>query len=325
MAEILEGPEAIALGVQRLRSGGLVAFPTETVYGLGTDALDAQAVARVFALKGRPNSNPLIVHISDEGMAERVVADWTERAAKLAREFWPGPLTLVLPKANTIPDAVTAGGPTVAVRCPAHPVALALIEAFGGPIVGPSANPSGYISPTIPEHVRDAFDDQDLLVIDGGHCRAGIESTVLDLSGPTPTILRPGVIGAHRIGEALGCSVESRSTLEVGERAGSPGLIGAHYQPRTPTRCVGLSDLREAGSSVIVLSWSLDEHPAGGTFIKLPGSVEQYAHRMYAALNLGDRSAGSEIWVESPPRPADKDEQAIFDAVVERLSRAASN
>lgn len=325
MAEILAGPEAIALGVQRLREGRLVAFPTETVYGLGADALHPDAVARVFALKGRPGTNPLIVHVSDESMARRVVALWTDTATTLARRFWPGPLTLVLPRAPVVPDAVTAGGDTVAVRCPEHPVALALIEAFGGPIVGPSANPSGYISPTTPEHVRDAFASEDLPVIDGGHCRAGIESTVLDLSGPHPTILRPGVIGAHRIAELLGCTVQTRTQPTPDAVSRSPGLIGAHYQPRTPTRCVSAQGLSSAGSSVIVLSWSLDQHPAGGTFIKLPATVEQYAHRIYAALNLGDRSEGSEIWVEPPPPGSDDDERAIVQALRERLGRASQS
>lgn len=322
MAEIISGPEGIALGVQRLHAGGLVSFPTETVYGLGADALDAEAVERVFRLKGRPSSNPLIVHVSDEAMARRVVGSWSDDASMLAGAFWPGPLTLVLPRLAIVPDVVTASGPTVAVRCPEHPVALALIEAFGGPIVGPSANPSGYISPTIPEHVRDAFDGEDLIVLDGGHCRAGIESTVLDLSGETPTVLRLGVIGAHRISEALGREIRVAEAKHAPEEARSPGLIGAHYQPRTPARLVSGDDLRTAPSSAVLLSWSLGTHPNGGVLIGMPKDLGGYAQAIYRALHEADRSAGSTIWIEHPPEPGDPDEQAIAAALHERLRRA---
>jgi L-threonylcarbamoyladenylate synthase len=323
MAEIVSGPEGIARGVERLSGGSLVAFPTETVYGLGADALDARAVAKVFTLKGRPSNNPLIVHVSGEKMAQRVVAEWTDAAGKLARTFWPGPLTMVLPKAACVPDEVTAGGATVAVRCPAHPVALALIESFGNPIVGPSANPSGYISPTVPEHVRDGFGDDDLVVLDGGACRAGIESTVLDLSCDTPTVLRLGVIGAHRISETLGIEIWVADHAIQGQHVRSPGLVGAHYQPSKPMRVIETCRLNEAHAETVVVSWSLEGHPSGGSFVKVPGDVEGYAQAMYAALNRSDRAAGSSIWVEQPPTPVDEDGCAIVEAIRERLSRAA--
>lgn len=322
MAEIVAGPEGIALGVQLLAAGQLVAFPTETVYGLGADALNADAISRVYTLKGRPSNNPLIVHVSEESMAQRVVRDWPDTATTLARAFWPGPLTLVLPRAGQVPDTVTAGGDTVAVRCPEHPVALALIEAFGNPIVGPSANPSGYISPTTPEHVRDAFAHDDLLVLDGGHCRAGIESTVLDLTGDCPSILRLGVIGAHRIAEALGCDVQVQTSLEADRQARSPGLIGAHYQPRTPARLVDSDAIADAPSSAVLIAWSVDRHPAGGELIVMPTRLASYAHAIYRALHEGDRARGSQIWIEAPPAPGDDDEQAIAQALSERLSRA---
>ncbi len=322
MAEIISGPEGIALGVQRLHAGGLVSFPTETVYGLGADALDAAAVERVFRLKGRPSNNPLIVHVSDETMAGRVVETWSDDASTLAKAFWPGPLTLVLPRLPIVPDVVTGSGPTVAVRCPGHPVALALIEAFGGPIVGPSANPSGYISPTIPEHVRDAFDGEDLIVLDGGHCRAGIESTVLDLSGETPTVLRLGVIGAHRISESLGREIRVAEAQHAPEEARSPGLIGAHYQPRTPARLISGNDLPSAPSSAVLVSWSLETHPSGGVLIRMPEDLGGYAQAIYRALHEADRSAGSTIWIEHPPEPSDPDGRAIAAALHERLRRA---
>lgn len=322
MAEIVAGPEGIALGVRFLAEGQLVAFPTETVYGLGADALNPDAVARVFALKGRPSNNPLIVHVSDESMARTVVRAWPDLAITLAQAFWPGPLTLVLPKAQWVPDSVSAGGDTLGVRCPEHPVALALIESFGSPIVGPSANPSGYISPTTPEHVRDAFSSDDLLILDGGHCRAGIESTVLDLTGCTPTVLRPGVIGAHRIAEALGCVVEVRSSHDPQHQTRSPGLIGAHYQPRKPSRLVPSDALTHAPSSAVLIAWSIQEHPSGGDLIAMPARLAMYARAIYRAMHEGDQARGSQIWIESPPQACDEDERAIASALAERLSRA---
>jgi len=322
MSEIVAGPEGISQGVRRLTAGLLVAFPTETVYGLGADALRADAVQRVFDLKGRPSNNPLIVHVSGAAMAKRVVLDWTEQASKLAREFWPGPLTLVLPKAGSVPDIVTGNGSTVAVRCPEHPVALALIESFGNPIVGPSANPSGYISPTIPEHVRDAFDSDDLIVLDGGHCRAGIESTVLDLSSSTPTILRPGVIGSHRISETLGVHVQVSTHQTDDEQTRSPGLIGAHYQPRTSAWLVSTRALQAAPSHAALIAWSIAAHPKGGELIRVPARVGPYAQAIYRALHEADGAAGTEIWIEEPPTARDDDERAIAAALDERLRRA---
>ncbi|MEX0877148.1 MAG: L-threonylcarbamoyladenylate synthase [Phycisphaerales bacterium] len=323
MAEIASGPEAIAEAVRRLLGGRLVAFPTETVYGLGADALSAEAVEKVFALKGRPAGNPLIVHVAGVEMARAVTADWPEAAGRIADAFWPGPVTIVLPKGDCVPDAVTAGGPTVAVRCPAHPCALALIEAVGRPIVGPSANPSGFISPTTPEHVHDAFADEDLLVIDGGHCRAGIESTVVDLTTGTPRILRPGIVGPHAIAKALGRSVEALDSDPRTDRARSPGVIGAHYQPRTTTRLIKSSDLERAPSSAILVAWSVGAHPSGGTLIAMPETIGAYAAAMYRALHEADRSPGTEIWVEPPPEGASEDDRAIREAVMERLGRAA--
>ena len=193
-------PEQIAEVVRVLRAGGVVAFPTETVYGLGADASDARAVQCVFDTKQRPPTNPMSIHVCDEAMARGVCADWPDAAEKLARAFWPGPLTLVLPVAEGVPAIVTAGGPTVGVRCPDHPITLALIAAFG-PIVGTSANRSGEPSPTDAERVRAAFPD--LFVLDGGPTREGADSTVLSLVGE-PRILRPGPISAEQIRDVVG-------------------------------------------------------------------------------------------------------------------------
>ncbi len=200
-------PEDIAQAIVALSEGRLVAFPTETVYGLGADAFDATLVEGIFRAKGRPASNPLIVHVVDESMAKRVCAAWPAEASVLAAKFWPGPLTLVLPKAEGVPGIVTAGGSTVAVRCPSHPLTLALLETLGSPMVGPSANRSGHISPTCAAHVRMSFDENQVFILDGGPCTGGIESTVLDLTRDPPRVLRPGLVSAEEIAEALGSAV----------------------------------------------------------------------------------------------------------------------
>lgn len=325
MAEIHAGLEAIAMGVDRLSKGLLVAFPTETVYGLGADALNPQAVERVFALKGRPSSNPLIVHVSGMEMARSVVSNWTIEAQLIAENLWPGPVTIVLPKASTIPDIVCAGGPTVAVRCPEHPLALALIESFGRPIVGPSANPSGRISPTTPEHVFEAMRDADLLILDGGHCRAGIESTVVDLSTDVPTILRLGVVGAHTIADTIHKSVKC-PTQEHDHNAHatkSPGLIGPHYQPITPTKLVAIDAMHDAGDSVVILAWSIHLHPNRGLLIPMPTNLDQYAAKLYGALHDADKTPSTEIWVEKPPvGDSNEHDRNVRAAIMERLQRA---
>ncbi len=322
MSEILEGPHAIAFGVKRLGEGNLVAFPTETVYGLGADAFNAQAVQRVFTLKGRPNTNPLIVHVSGIVMAKTVVAHWPDAADLIARTYWPGPVTMVLPKADVVPGIVCANGSTVAVRCPEHPCALALIESFGKPIVGPSANPSGHISPTTPEHVMDGFPDANLMIVDGGRCRTGIESTVVDLTSKTIRILRPGFIGPHAISKTISQNIESIAPLPHDPIARSPGLIGAHYQPRTPTKLVPTAALKSATDSDTIITWSIQSHPAKGTLIPIPRQIDAYASNIYRALHDADRGNPSAIWIEEPPTGSGTDELAIRTAIMERLGRA---
>jgi L-threonylcarbamoyladenylate synthase len=325
-ARILAGPEAIAAGVRELTAGGAVAFPTETVYGLGANAFDADAVGRVFALKGRPASNPLIVHVSGPEMARRVVADWTPDAERLARAFWPGPLTMVLPKAPGLPGLVTAGGPTVGVRCPDHPVALALIEASGLALVGPSANPSGRLSPTTADHVADGFPEVDLLVIDGGACRAGIESTVVDLTQEPARVLRPGVIGADAVAGVLGRPVLGPEGGKPGPGpVASPGLLGAHYQPRTPVRLVDDAGSADVRSDEVLVAWSVDAHPAGGALVGIPGRAGAYAAALYARLHEADRLRAFGIVLECPGEADNAAEAAVRGAVMERVRRAASN
>ncbi|MBO6514699.1 MAG: threonylcarbamoyl-AMP synthase [Phycisphaerales bacterium] len=329
MTEILEGPEAIVAALARLGLGEPIAFPTETVYGLGADALDEDAVERIFTLKGRPSENPLIVHVSDPEMARDLVTEWTADAQRLADAFWPGALTLVLNKSELVPDVVTAGGPTVAIRCPAHPIALGLIESLGKPIVGPSANPSGWISPTTADHVAQGFSEEDLLVIDGGPCRAGIESTVLDLTAQEPRILRPGVISHTQIARVLEKEV-SYAEHTVGPESGitaSPGVLGAHYQPKKSTKLVESADLSDAGVDTYVIAWSVDRVESTAHFSVLASDPEGFARGLYAALHAGDASEASEIWIERPPESTDDREggseaDSLWSAIKERLGRA---
>ena len=324
-------PQRIDACVQRLRSGGLVAFPTETVYGLGAIATDEAAVGRVYALKGRPSSNPLIVHVDGAESARRYVAHWPERAQRLSEAFWPGPLTLVLPKAPVVPGVVTGGGETVGVRCPDHPLTLALLETLGEGLVGPSANPSGGVSPTCAQHVRDAFSEAQVMVLDGGACRAGIESTVLDLTTTPARVLRPGVLGAERLSEVLGEPVEGPGG-EVGDgEVRSPGVLGPHYAPRART-CLyetgeELAALRASCRGLLVVLSPVEERVAGEAHVlRLPEDAGGYAARLYAALREGDALGAAMIAVRRPPfREGSPEDRAIWEGVLDRLSRAADS
>ena len=222
-------PAILGEAAEILRTGGLVAFPTETVYGLGANALDAQACARIFIVKGRPQDNPLIVHVANRAMADRLVTNWPLAAEKCAGSFWPGPLTLVLPKTALVPDAVTGGLNTVALRMPDHPVAVALIEQAGVPVAAPSANISGKPSPTMGSHVWQDLQGKIPLIVDAGSCDVGLESTVLDVSGDIPVILRPGGIAKEQLEEILG-NVEIDKPLVNGVPK-APGMKYRHYAP----------------------------------------------------------------------------------------------
>ncbi len=319
--------DEIARAADRLRASGLVAFPTETVYGLGADALNPAAVDRVFALKGRPANNPLIVHVADVTTARRLVADWSRDAEQLAKALWPGPLTIVLSKAGIVPANVTAGGGTVALRCPDHPVALGLLRAFGGPMVGPSANPSGFISPTSAEHVRAGFADaiarDELLVLDGGPCRAGIESTVVSLAGTSPCVLRRGVVSAEQIESVLKRRVlVSEGPIVSGAPLPSPGMLERHYAPRTPARLFDAADWPEILDAVVgeaaVVSHQrarVAHRPHG--LLRMPMDAEGYAARLYAALHEADEMGATVILVEEP-----RGEGPLWDAIRDRLRRA---
>jgi L-threonylcarbamoyladenylate synthase len=317
-------PAAVARAAAMLRAGKLVAFPTETVYGLGANALDAAAVAGIFAAKGRPSNNPLIVHVADAGDAGQVVASWPERAARLAERFWPGPLTLVLPRRPELPDAVTAGGPTVAVRVPAHPVARAVIRSAGVPVAAPSANRSGYISPTRAEHVLRGLDGRIDLVLDAGSVPGGIESTVLDLTSDPPRLLRPGLVSVAEIESVIGPVVHPPSPAEPTAAAlPSPGMLSRHYAPRTPLELASddgaarVEELRGVGLRVGWLTQAAREI-AGVTTVEMPADPEGYAVQLYAALHTLDGAGVDRIIVARPP------ESDEWLAVRDRLLRAAA-
>jgi len=288
-------PVLIARAAELLRAGRLVAFPTETVYGLGANALDAEAVKRIFEAKGRPYSSPLIVHVASIDAARELAANWPDAAEKLARAFWPGPLTIIVPKSPGVPDVVTAGLPSVGLRMPAHPVAHALIEAAGVPVAAPSANRFTQLSPTIAEHVRESLGYRVDLILDGGACEVGIESTVISLAGARPRILRPGMISQTLIEGVIG-------PVEVGGGAESPGQHPKHYSPRT--RLI-LGDSPKEGRGA-----RLD-------FSNMPQAAAAYAERLYGVLHKLDAGGYDWISVEMPP---DTPEWA---GVRDRLTRAA--
>lgn len=320
--------EDIHHAAQLLASGRVVAFPTETVYGLGADAFDADAVERVYALKGRPRHNPLIVHVSGPEMARRVAREWSARADALARRFWPGPLSLLVPRSPSLPTAVTAGGDLVAVRCPNHPVALALLFELGRPLVGPSANLSGEVSPTCAEHVRDSFSAEDVFVLDGGVCEAGIESTVLDTTADPPRVLRPGVVSAEQIGQTIGTPVApfdgDAGRRETGPLH-SPGLLSRHYAPRTPARLFDdhewPSILNAAGPSgaAVVITHRFRHVVPPHEIIEMPPQPEDYAAALYAALREADRRHAAAILIERPPTDG-----PLWGAIADRLARATA-
>lgn len=234
-------PEAIDRAVEHLAAGGLVAFPTETVYGLGADATNPEAVASLFRAKGRPAANPLIVHVLDQDQARLCVSDWSDRASRLAERYWPGPLTIVLPKSPLIPDIVTAGLDTVGVRSPSAPAARALLARLGKPLAAPSANRSNRLSPTLAQHVESDLAGLIDCILDAGPTALGLESTVLDLSGPEPTLLRPGPISREELAGALGKPIREREPAAGGPLT-SPGQLPVHYAPNTPAVRIDAAD-----------------------------------------------------------------------------------
>jgi L-threonylcarbamoyladenylate synthase len=314
----------IERAAELLRKGELVAFPTETVYGLGADASNPGAVAKIFAAKGRPRDHPLIVHLPGHDHLDRWARDIPPVAFELAEAFWPGPLTLILKRQPNVPDVVTGGQNTIGLRVPRHPLALALLRAFAGGIAAPSANRFGRISPTTAQHVREELGDAVALVLDGGPCRVGIESTILDLSRGSPVVLRPGMVGSEAIAAVLG-EAPALAADDAAPRV--PGSLDAHYAPRTPLALVASPDaihcaVREAlarNERIAVLSPNpSNEDDARIVWRQTPPAPEEFARWLYAALRELDALGCARIIVQHPPRTAD------WLAILDRLQRAAA-
>ncbi|MFB7168030.1 L-threonylcarbamoyladenylate synthase [Streptomyces sp. NPDC056242] len=305
-----------------LRGGGLVALPTETVYGLGANAEDPAAVARIFQVKGRPPSHPLIVHIGGAEQLDDWVEDVSETARLLAECFWPGPLTLVLRRGPRVPLEATGGLDTVAVRVPDHPVALALLSAFGGGVTAPSANRFGSVSPTTADHVRAELGDAVDFVLDGGACEVGVESTIIDVTGDAPSILRPGGVTREDLEAVLGCPL----TVPSASRVRVPGQHPSHYAPRArvilvePEKVVSEAELaQELGHRVgVFLPPSFSDAPLKlHAVVTVPGSLAAYARGLYGFLRELDQQGCDLIFASVPV------EEGLGLAIANRLGRAA--
>ena len=306
----------------RLAAGEVVAFPTETVYGLGADATNPAAVKRIFALKGRPSDHPLIVHFADPARLTEWATFVPSPARDLARRFWPGPLTIILRKSSRVPPEVTGGQETVGLRCPSHPVARTLLEEFArvgsGLVAAPSANRFGHVSPTSAAHVRAEFGDT-VPVVEGGECEVGLESTIVDLSREHPVLLRPGGIARADIAATLGGHLLDRD-------AGAPrasGTLAAHYAPQTPLRLLEAAAFEAAlakGAGDVAAMGVGRSAPRHAIALWIPGAIDpsRYAHDLYANLRALDASGARTIVVEAPPRTPP------WEAVNDRLARAAA-
>ena len=315
-------PGAIARAAQLLREGGLVAFPTETVYGLGADARNVAAVRRLFAAKGRPEDHPVIVHVHDLAAALRWSDAMPDDARALARAFWPGPLTLIVPRAAGVPDAVTGGQSSVGLRSPSHPVARALLEHFGDGIAAPSANRFGHVSPTTATHVAQDLGDAVDLILDGGACDVGIESTIVAFTTAVPMLLRPGAIAVDRIAAVLGRMPAERE----GAAPRASGTLPSHYAPRTPASLVASDALRaelvqlsDRDERVAVLAWrAKPPEDFDGVWLAAPPDADAYARTLYANLRALDAAAVDAILIEQVP------EGYAWAAIRDRLARATS-
>lgn len=324
----------LARAAELLRAGELVAFPTETVYGLGADASNPAAVAKIFAAKGRPADHPLIVHLPDATYLKDWAVEIPTAAFQLAAAFWPGPLTLILKRATTVSDAVTGGQDTIGLRVPAHPLALELLRTFKGGIAAPSANRFGHISPTTARHVSEELKDRVALILDGGPCAVGIESTILDLSRATPEILRPGAISAEDVGRVIGC-VPRMTPLNAGNVASAAldvprvsGSLAAHYAPNTPLQLVAdvelagrVAALVASAQCVAVLAFATPPAMLVTKAVhwhRAATDPAAYAHDLYATLRDLDATESAVILVQRPPQ------EEAWRAVNDRLQRAAA-
>jgi len=323
-------PQALAQAARRLAGGGLVAIPTETVYGLAAHADDGSAVARVFDIKGRPRGHPLIVHVRDGRAAARYAAQVGPQAQALMQAFWPGPLTLILPRRAGMADVAAAGLPTVGLRCPSHPDAQALLDACAQQgvhgLAVPSANRFGKVSPTRAAHVASEFEGEDLLVLDGGACPVGIESTIVDLSRGRAVLLRPGMIGTRDIESALGAPVTVPESDDEDDAPKAPGTLASHYAPRAKVRLMDAGQLRGAleilGAERVPVAVyaraALRSARADLPLRRMPDDAAAAAQELFAVLRELDDLQVTLIWVETPP------EDPAWDGVRDRLRRASA-
>jgi L-threonylcarbamoyladenylate synthase len=331
-------PQAVELAADRLAAGALVAFPTETVYGLGARADDDAAVAKIFAAKGRPTDHPLIVHVTDAAEARRFAAEWPPLAERLAAAFWPGPLTLIVRRRPGVANAAAGGHDTIGLRCPAHPLAHALLVAAArrgvDGVAAPSANRFGRISPTTAAHVHAEFGDQ-ITVLDGGPCTVGIESAIVDCSRGTPVLLRPGALARDALAAAAGLPLDERDA----QAPHAPGTLAAHYAPRARVRLMTSAAMREAlavwadaqagthapgpaavAPKLAVYSRTVRAPSAAGLVARsMPDAPRAAAYELFAVLRELDALGVALIWVEQPPAGDD------WDGVRDRLQRAAAS
>ena len=318
--EILQGnsPKALKRAVQYLKAGTPIAFATETVYGLGADAKNPDGIREIFRVKGRPANNPLIVHCLDQSMARSCVLGWNEKCEALASRFWPGPLTLILKRDASVPAAVAGGGETLAVRVPAHVVARALLAHYGAPIAAPSANLSTRVSPTNAEHVYTSLAGRIPLILDGGPCQVGLESTVLDMTSDQPTILRLGDISAEQISECIGVEVKKKSFDEQTPK--SPGMMKRHYAPKTPIKiCRNFEDLPEGQFALICFSEEWTAQSSTNPLFVMPATPKDFGKELYRALHWADEQGQPQIIIQEIPNGAE------WDTVRDRLSRSVSD
>ena len=313
-------PESIRVAAEIIRGGGLVAFPTETVYGLGANALDPDAVAKIFEAKQRPSFDPLIVHIATKTSLDGLVQAISLAEHRLMERFWPGPLTLILPKRAQVPDLVTAGLATVAIRMPAHPVAHALIREAGVPIAAPSANPFGYVSPTCAQHVLDGLGDRVDLILDGGPCPIGVESTIVSMGGAWPELLRPGSITLAEIQDVIGSIVRS----SAGVATSVPGQLPRHYAPRTPVTILSARGVRpivqeqeRAGLLAMSALSHIDDRFCEVEVLSSSGDLREAARNLFAALRRLDALSLDRLYAE----PCD--DRGLGLAIMDRLRRCA--
>jgi L-threonylcarbamoyladenylate synthase len=319
-----DNDEDIALAAQTLARGELLGLPTETVYGLAADALQPHAVAAIFDAKGRPPDHPLIVHVASMGQVTWFAADVPAHAQALMKTYWPGPLTLIVKRRQGVADVAAGGHPTIALRCPSHPLALKVLQlAWQQGVKGvaaPSANLFGKVSPTTAEHVREAFPH--LTVLDGGACQVGIESTIVDVSQDTPWLLRPGMLSAAQLSAVAGRTVQRAPAKPSTPVSAAPGMLASHYAPRARLRLLSLQDIGQlapsCAGSLAVWSRSPVSLPAQVHWRAMPANAAECAHALFAQLRELDTLGVAHIWAEAPP------EDDAWDGVRDRLQRASS-